>query len=89
MAKELKGWQCDNCGKVHPTKELAEECERKHEARMEGVEITHANFSIPERSDHFKSTMGKMFPETIHIKFSEQHGDFARYRLEHIGFVGL
>ena len=28
--KEIKAWQCDRCGKIHTTAELAQQCENEH-----------------------------------------------------------
>lgn len=87
--KRIDGYQCENCQAIHNTAQAAMDCEKSHNDRREGAKIQGMSFKNPERDYGMGLHMSKMYPQSVMIKFSDGHGDFARYVLDHVGYRGL
>lgn len=87
--KKIDGFQCENCQMIHPTAQTAHDCESSHKDRVAGAKIMGGSFKSLEGSWGAERGQRMMYPVAVNIKFSDQHGDFARYVLEHVGFRGM
>lgn len=71
-------WRCDKCDRRFDTELDARKCEVAHAARIDRAMIV-AFIWEPDQIN---------YPRSIRVKFSDKHGDFARYELKHVGYVG-
>lgn len=87
--KRIDGFQCENCQVIHPTAQEADTCEKSHKDRIAGAKIIGGSFKSPEGTWGFGREQRLMYPVAVNVRFSDNHGDFARYVLEHVGFRGV
>jgi hypothetical protein len=83
MARRV--WLCDRCGTEYEHHNEASQCEHSHKKRMETAIIQGSSFKSLDGSYGIDRGIRKMYPETIRIRFSDGHGDFATYKLERVG----
>ena len=77
---EVSGYQCDYCNKVYSDKEETKKCEDSH--------VKHHQIVVTGCYDYGSRYMTRI-PRRIVTRFSDNHGDFASYSLEHYGFKGV
>lgn len=72
-------YQCEKCSGVYDHESQALQCEVDHTAREKSASIRRFGWK------HEPTKPGE-FPDSVVVTFSENHGDFATYRLGRIGF---
>jgi hypothetical protein len=87
--KHINAYQCEHCQALYETQYLAETCESNHKDRISNAKITGAGFANPDGTYGMGREYVTKVPKSIMVKFSEEHGDFGRYVLEHYGFRGV
>lgn len=87
MAKQV--WVCDNCGSSYTHHNEASQCEHSHRARMTEATIAGSKFGSLDNTYGIDRGQRQMYPQTIRVKFSDKHNDFAMYKLERIGARGV
>lgn len=87
--RKIEGFQCDNCKHIHSTEEKALECEAHHKTRLDGAKITYMSFESIEGKYGLNREFYRQIPRKVHIRFSEQSGDFATFIFDHHGFKGV
>ena len=90
-----KRWLCSVCRSVFENEALASTCEKNHH-KLETFRITGAWYGQQARTDHHGFSMilthhrnTKRPPDFLTVKLSEEHGDYAQYKLEHHGPRGV
>jgi len=86
--KEVRGWRCEQCGTLYDRPEKAGRCESEHRPK-ESMEIDAITYRDLDGFYGLALANAQKFPSSVRIKFSEEYGDFAVYKLEHIGHRGL
>lgn len=87
--RKIEGYQCDNCGEIHSSEEKALACEKSHQDRLKSAKIDFMKFRDKTGTYGIDRGYAEIVPVKIRVKFSEQHGDFATFVLEHYGFKGV
>lgn len=87
--KKIEGYQCDNCKGIHGTEQGALDCEAHHKFRKDNAQITGMRFRNKDGTYGFDRGMAQEVPTHVMIKFSDRHGDFGLFVLEHYGYKGL
>lgn len=89
MPIRVDGYECLICGKMHSDEKNAINCEKGHNERMKDAKIVGYNFE--EKRMTFKRSVvsESVVPTKIKIQFSDKHGDFATYRLDHYGYKAV
>ena len=87
--KRVDGFQCENCQVIHNTAQEATDCEKSHTDRIAGAKLMGGSFKSPEGTWGMGRQHRLMYPVSVSIRFSNEHGDFARYVLEHVGYRGV
>ena len=82
--KRIDGYQCDNCGEIHNTAQLATDCEKMHEERLKAVSV-RGSFASQFGTYGLNRVNTKLYPKTLFVKFSDGWGDYAQYTLTQIG----
>jgi len=82
MSNLIRKWECDICKAQFDDEKNAAACEMVHKkpVRIRG-------FGYGERDE--RDIRSRIYPSNVVIEFSEAHGDFANYVLEHIGYRGV
>lgn len=81
-------WHCEKCNGKYDFEEMAIECERKHpvvdKMKLEGIWFDPV-------SEHYGANRGLAInvPRIVRIRFSDNYGDFATYKLERYGVKGV
>jgi hypothetical protein len=78
-------WQCETCWSNHHSPEQAQSCEDQHRV----LDPDKLQLKLGSRSPRRPGPFYQDIPETVTVKFSDNHGDFATYRLERYGFKGM
>jgi hypothetical protein len=82
-----KMWLCDKCGRAHEEEDEAKLCEAEHWGGIDDrTEITGVGF---KPRDRWRPHAPQHVPDFITVKFTDKHGDLARYQLMHYGHKGL
>lgn len=87
--KKLSGFQCEKCQSVFETEEQALHCETEHNDRVKNATIRGWSFGAATGKWGIDRQYNQSYPISISIKFSENFGDVAVYKLDYIGFKGL
>lgn len=87
--KKIDGFQCEKCGTIFSKEQQAISCENEQNKRQENAKITGMQFKNQNGKYGFDLGFAKDVPEAIMVRFSNGHGDFGRYVLEHYGFRGV
>jgi hypothetical protein len=82
-----KVWECTKCGHAHKSENEAIKCEEAHTPTSK-LEILAAGFS----SNHGwgpTRALQLICPSWIRVKFGDEHGQFAVYKRESVGYKGV
>ena len=66
----------------------AERCEQSHRPK-EDMQIRSVVYASKDGTWGGNTIAKQMYPQKVVVKFSDKHGDFATYTLEHIGYKGV
>lgn len=81
-------WRCTWCKTTYDAEDYADACEAAHRHAHTFV-VTQATYQVPEQGSHLQREHARRVPHRILVKFSEEHGDFASYELDHYGYKGV
>ncbi len=83
-------WKCVECDSTYRRESDAASCEAAHR-NVSTFVIMRAIYKIPPHASFFfqQRSLAQRVPYQLHVKFSDEHGDFGTYKLVHYGFKGL
>lgn len=87
MSKQL--WACDKCGSTYKQQSEAEACEKAHRDPG-GFQIVGVTYRRTTDLDHSEGReQARLVPQELVVRFSDDWGDLASYKLDHYGLRGL
>lgn len=86
--KKLEVYVCEICNSQYSNEVGASRCEEEHRTKEE-MSIVSAIYDKADSAYGADISFRRKVPKKVIIKFSEGHGDFATYVLEHYGYKGI
>ena len=81
-------WLCGTCGGQFDTEAEADNCATDHPDPNK-FKISRVNWMPVRDASGHTYPEARRVPHRITIKLSDQMGDFASYKLDHVGMKGL
>ena len=89
MPKKIDAYECNHCGTQYPEGEAAAiVCENSH-TPIGALTILNASFRNLNNVYGIERGLARLVPVTLRVRFGPGHGEFATYKLDHVGFRGV
>ena len=87
--RRIEKFVCDICSTEYKNEKDASHCETAHR-EMNTFKIVGVTYTIDKAKDYgWNRDLARQIPSNVRIKFSEERGDFAQYKLVQVGFKGV